>query len=78
MKVKNDAEVKKPSKFNLLVIRIAQYFRVPANTILVLGCLVLLYFTIYPAITLISSTFTVSSIAELRYGLKLGSFTTFW
>lgn len=78
MKVKNDAEVKKPSKFNLLVIRIAQYFRVPANTILVLGCLVLLYFTIYPAITLISSTFTVSSIAELRYGLKLGSFTTLW
>ena len=78
MKVNSDSEVKKPSKLYLMAVHIGQYFKVPANTILVLGCLVLLYFTIYPAITLISSTFTVSSITEIRFGLKLGSFTTKW
>lgn len=72
---------KKPSKLMLLCYKIGQYFKVPANTILVLGCLALLYFTIYPTIILIRSTFDVT-VGELpfviEFGLKIGEPTLFW
>ena len=61
---------KKPSKLMLLCYKIGQYFKVPANTILVLGCLALLYFTIYPTIILIRSTFEVRGVA-FRYRIRL-------
>lgn len=75
--MENVQEPKKRSKFYLLCFKIGQYFKVPANTILVLGCLLLLYFVIYPAITLVKSTFDVT-ISELTFGLPLGQPTTFW
>lgn len=68
---------KKPSPFRLFLFKVAQYFKVPANTILILGCLVLLYFIIYPLIILVQSTFTVS-ISEMAFGLTPGTYTTFW
>ena len=58
---------RKVSPIGLAFRHFIQFLRVPANVILVVGCLVLLYFTVYPAITLISSSFTVSSINELVF-----------
>lgn len=69
---------KKPGKFKLGVLKALHFFSVPANVILVLGCIALLYFTIYPTIILVTSTFTVSSINELLYGLKMGQLTGYW
>ncbi len=73
------AESKKaPSSFTLLLHKVGQYFSVPANSILIIAALVLLYFTVYPLVILIKSTFTVSSLPELNFGLKYGSFTGLW
>ena len=69
---------KKPGKFKLGALKALHFFSVPANVILVLGCIALLYFTIYPTIILVTSTFTVSSINELLYGLKMGQLTGYW
>ena len=69
---------KKPGKFKLGALKVLHFFSVPANVILVLGCIALLYFTIYPTIILVTSTFTVSSINELLYGLKMGQLTGYW
>ncbi len=69
---------KKPGKFKLGVFKALHFFSVPANVILVVGCIALLYFTIYPTVILVSSTFTVSSINELNYGLKMGQVTGYW
>ncbi len=73
------AESKKaPSSFTLLLHKVGQYFSVPANSILIIAALVLLYFTVYPLVILIKSTFTVSSLPELNFGLKYGSYTGLW
>ena len=71
---------RKVSPIGLAFRHFIQFLRVPANVILVVGCLVLLYFTVYPAITLISSSFTVSSINELVFlkGAKMGDLTGYW
>lgn len=71
---------KQPSAIYMLAYKVGQYFKVPANTILVLGCLVLLYFTIYPAVILIKSTFSVSVTEAMNFMGKVtyGQPTTFW
>ena len=45
----NSAQIeKKPSALKLMLYKVAQFFGVPANTILVVVGLALLYFTVYP------------------------------
>ena len=74
----NSAQIeKKPSALKLMLYKVAQFFGVPANTILVVVGLALLYFTVYPTIILLKSTFTVS-ISELSFGVMPGSYTGLW
>ncbi len=81
----NNQPVNQPEKasgFRLMMHHIGQFLCQPANVILVIGCAVLLYFTVYPIVTLLSSSFMVSSIGELAYikqpGIRLGSTTGYW
>lgn len=73
-------QVEKAGPLKLAFHHFLQFIRVPANVILVVGCIILLYFTVYPSITLISSSFTVSSIKELGFlkGARLGDVTGYW
>ena len=55
-----------------------RYFSQPANLILVLMAIALLFFTIYPLVSLLRSTFSVS-ISEIVFpGVQLGKPTTLW
>ena len=74
----NSAQIeKKPSALKLMLYKVAQFFGVPANTILVVVGLALLYFTVYPTIILLKSTFTVS-FGESSKDLMEGSYTILW
>ena len=74
----NSAQIKKkPSALKLMLYKVAQFFGVPANTILVVVGLALLYFTVYPTIILLKSTFTVS-FGESSKDIMEGSYTILW
>ncbi len=55
-----------------------RFFLNPANVILVVFLLVLLFMIFYPLFTLIVSTFSVSSIQETAYGVMIGQSTGLW
>ena len=70
-----DHRPKKEGKIKHSLNSVLRYFSVPANVLLVIFAAVLLVFTIYPLVSLVQSTFTVS-ISEIVFGLIPGSFTT--
>ena len=72
-----DHRPKKEGKIKHSLNSVRRYFSVPANVLLVIFAAVLLVFTIYPLVSLVQSTFTVS-ISEIVFGLIPGSFTTAW
>lgn len=72
---------KKPFKKRAkrILNEIARYFRQPANVILVISCVVLLYLNLRPLIALLSSTFKVH-IPEIMFApnLEIGQRTMLW
>ncbi len=57
---------------------VRRFFSNPANIILVVFLLVLVFMIFYPLFTLFINTFMVSSVQEMFFGLKKGEFTGLW
>lgn len=70
--------LERASVARLTLYKVKDYVSKPANIILVISAVVLLYFTIVPLFSLVKATFTVSSIAEITFGVKLHSMTGLW
>ena len=67
-----------PEHCKRLLNVLKRFFLNPANVILVVFLLVLLFMIFYPLFTLIVSTFSVSSIQETAYGVMIGQRTGLW
>lgn len=72
--------IKKQSSSRRVLNKVKGFFTQPANVILVVALVLLLYFNFYPFITLLIDTATVH-VTEIQFselqGLAIGSFTTF-
>ena len=73
-----ETEEYKIGKTKRLLNVLKRFFLNPANVILVVFLLVLLFMIFYPLFTLIVSTFSVSSIQETAYGVMIGQRTGLW
>lgn len=77
-----DSEPPEKNKIKSVFIKIwrwtKRFFSNPANVILVVFFLILAFFIFYPLFMLIYDTFVVSNVAEVRFGVALGSFTGLW
>ena len=71
-------EEKQATKWQKLWYKVRSFFANPANVILVIFLLVLSFFIFYPLFMLFYDTFVVSSIQEMFFGVKYGSFTGLW
>lgn len=71
-------EEKRATKWQKLLYKLKSFFSNPANIILVLFLLVLAFFIFYPMFMLLYDTFVVSSVQEMFFGVKYGSFTGLW
>lgn len=76
---------KKVSSFRILFNNFVRFFSQPANFILVVLAVALLFFTIYPVFSLVSSTFKIGTVNELMSYNELndikkglGDTTGFW
>ena len=73
-----EGNVKKSFDFKKILNHIKKYFSNPANIILVVFGIILAFFTIYPLISLVQATFSVSISEAAKNNLRFGSFTTLW
>lgn len=78
MNAKPVSSLERASAFTLAAHKVKDYVGKPANIILVISAVILLYFTIFPLISLFQATFSVSNVAEIQFRVKLGSTTGLW